>query len=528
MAKTGVTRRGFLNLVGRAGGAAALYETMAAMGLMPVPAAYAGPPELPHGSGNGTSVVILGAGIAGMTAAYELARAGYRCTILEARERTGGRNWTLRRGDVVDELDSRQRSTFAAGPEMYFNAGPARIPQHHQALLGYCRTFGVALEARVNDNRNAFFQSDKAFGGRPLRARQFIGDGRGYIAELLAKAVNQRALDEAVTADDRERFLNMVRGFGALDRDFRYKGSPRAGFGEWPGAGDRPGKVLSPLALSEMLRTDFAYFQINWGELIDFAPTMLQPVGGMDRIARAFERRVGPMLRLGAEVREIRRAGEGVRILYRRGAGGRGHALEADFCIVTLPLSVLGAISADFPPAYKAAIAAARYEKSVKLAFQAKRRFWEDDDGIYGGISWTDQDITQIWYPTGGFHGKTGILLGAYIWTDAIAERFGALAPDERNRLAAANGTKLHASYAADVEHGISVAWAKIPHNLGAWVHWTPEGRKTAYATLLEPDGPIYLAGEHMSYVTAWQEGAVLSAQAVVRALAGRVKSRKA
>src|SRR5208282_2274488 len=204
MARARVTRRGFLNLVGRAGGATALYETMAAMGLLPVPTAYAGPPELPHGSGTGTRVVILGAGIAGMTAAYELARAGYRCTILEARERTGGRNWTLRRGDFVEELDSRQRSTFAAGREMYFNTGPARIPQYHQALLGYCRKFGVALEARVNDNRNAFLQSDKAFGGRPVRARQFINDGRGYIAELLAKAVNQHALDEAVTADDRE------------------------------------------------------------------------------------------------------------------------------------------------------------------------------------------------------------------------------------------------------------------------------------------------------------------------------------
>ena len=528
MARARVTRRGFLNLVGRAGGATALYETMAAMGLLPVPTAYAGPPELPHGSGSGTHVVILGAGIAGMTAAYELARAGYRCTILEARERTGGRNWTLRRGDVVDELDSRQRSTFAAGREMYFNTGPARIPQHHQALLAYCRKFGVALEARVNDNRNAFFQSDKAFGGRPVRARQFINDGRGYIAELLAKAVNQQALDEAVTADDRERFLAMVRQFGALDRDFRYKGSARAGFGEWPGAGDQPGKLLAPLALSEMLRTEFAYFQINWGDLIDFAPTMLQPVGGMDRIARAFERRVRPMLRLGAEVREIRRAGEGVRVLYRRRGSGRLHALQADFCIVTLPLSVLGTVAADFSPAYKQAIASASYGKAVKLAFQAKRRFWEEDDGIYGGISWTEQDITQIWYPTGGYHGRTGILLGAFVWTDAIAERFGALTPEERNRLAATNGAKLHASYAEEVEHGISVAWAKVPYNLGAWVHWTPEGRKTAYATLIEPDGPIYFAGEHMSYVTAWQEGAVLSAQAVVRALAERVRSRKA
>ena len=58
-------------------------------------------------------------------------------------------------------------------------------------------------------------------------------------------------------------------------------------------------------------------------------------------------------------------------------------------------------------------------------------------------------------------------------------------------------------------------------------MEWTPETRKTDYATLLEPDGPIYLAGEHLSFVTAWQEGAVLSAHAVVKAIAERVKSRK-
>lgn len=259
MTAGGVSRRGFLNLVGRAGGAAALYETMAAMGLLAVPAAYAGPPELRPGSGKGIRVVILGAGIAGMTAAHELAHAGYRCTILEARPRAGGRNWTLRRGDLIEETDSRQRCAFDAGAEMYVNIGPARIPQQHQAILGYCRKFGVALEPMVNDNRNAFFQSDGAFGGRPIRARQFITDSRGFIAELLAKAINQHALDEAVTAEDRERVLGMLRGFGALDRDFQYHGSSRAGFSEWPGAGLQEGKPLVLLDRAQLLQPPFAF-----------------------------------------------------------------------------------------------------------------------------------------------------------------------------------------------------------------------------------------------------------------------------
>src|ERR1043166_6161494 len=114
-----------INLVGRAGGVAAVYNTMAPMGLLPVPA-YAGPPQLAPGSGRGVRVVILGAGIAGLTAAYELTKAGYDCVVLEARDRAGGRAWTLRGGDRVEETDSTQTVAWGRGEHLYFNAGPAR------------------------------------------------------------------------------------------------------------------------------------------------------------------------------------------------------------------------------------------------------------------------------------------------------------------------------------------------------------------------------------------------------------------
>src|SRR5437870_13026926 len=125
---TGFSRRRFLHLVGKAGGAGAAYRTMAAMGLLAVPDAYAGPPELPSGSGAGVKVVIIGAGIAGMVAAYELGKAGYACRVLEARSRPGGRNWSLRGGDAVEETGGRQEVAWDAGEHMYFNPGPARIP----------------------------------------------------------------------------------------------------------------------------------------------------------------------------------------------------------------------------------------------------------------------------------------------------------------------------------------------------------------------------------------------------------------
>ncbi len=519
-----LSRRSFLNLVGRAGGSAALYQTMAAMGLLRVPGAYAGPPRLPSGLGAGHRVIVLGAGIAGLTAAYELTRAGFDCVILETRERAGGRSWTLRKGDLVRETDSRQRCGFDAGAELYANMGPARIPQHHQALLGYCRELGVALEPMVNDNRNAYLQSDKAFGGRRIRAREFIGASRGYIAELLAKAMSQHALDAELSAEDQKSFLAMLRNFGALDREHRFKGSGRLGYSDWPGAGARPGVPLAPLERAELLKPVFAYFQLNWAELIDFAPTMLQPVGGMDRIAAAFERRLHGKIRYDAAVREIRRAGAGVRIVYRDRRTGATRSIAGDTCVCTIPLPVLAGIPAGFSPEVRAAIPAASYAKVVKIAFQANRRFWEEDDHIYGGISWTEQDITQVWYPSTGFQGKQGILLGAYIWSDDIAARVGALTPRERLVLALQNGERLHDRYAEHLSHGISVAWHKVPENLGAWADWSSDARKTAYATLCRPDGPTHFAGEHLSYVTGWQEGAVLSALAAVTAITERVR----
>src|SRR5262249_33626503 len=94
----------------------------------------------------------------------------------------------------------------------------------------------------------------------------------------------------------------------------------------------------------------------------------------------------------------------------------------------------------------------------------------------------------------------------------------------ERNAMAIRCGQKLHARYADQVERGISVAWHKIPYSEGGWAEWDAEQRRTDYATLLEPDGPIHFAGEHLSYLTGWQEGAILSAHDAVAAIGRRVQ----
>jgi monoamine oxidase len=162
------TRRDFLRQVARVGGYRATYLTMQAMGLLGA-TAVAKPLALETGASHKTKVVVLGAGVAGLSAAYELGKAGYDCTVLEARDRVGGRNWTIRRGTKLELTDgSLQVCEFEQ--DLYWNAGAARLPSHHQAVLGYCREFGIALEVEVNTSRSARLFNPAANGGRPIEA----------------------------------------------------------------------------------------------------------------------------------------------------------------------------------------------------------------------------------------------------------------------------------------------------------------------------------------------------------------------
>ncbi|MGF1570026.1 MAG: flavin monoamine oxidase family protein [Nodosilinea sp.] len=527
-----MNRRTLLRLVGRAGGVAAVLTTMKAMGLLHAATTGTVRPDLPAGSGSGSKVAILGAGIAGLTAAYELTKAGYDCTVLEARDRAGGRCWTVRGGDTIQELGQAQTCRFDQADYLYMNVGPARIPHHHQGVLGYCKEFGVPLEVIVNDNRACFFHDSKAFGGKPVLNRRVVNDSRGYVAELLAKAISQNALNQAVSSEDQERILDLIGRFGSLNADRLYTGSGRAGYAEPPGAGAKSGTTYDPLDFSELLTSDFWQFKMNFAEGYNQSATMLQPVGGMDQIARAFEQRVGNQITYNAVVQQIRKTSTGVRVVYADPTSGQDAALEADFALCTLPLSVLNTLDTDFSPDYREAIAvgAKSYVNAVKHGFQAQRRFWEEDDQIYGGISWTTQDITQIWYPSTGFHQPTGILVGAYIWDNEIANPIAAMAIDQRLQAAVAQGEAVHPGYGDGLrlDTGLSVAWGNIPHSLGGWMEWDEESRATAYSRLTQPDGPLYLAGEHMSYITGWQEGSILSAHDAVRGIAAQVQGMQA
>ena len=513
-----LSRRSLIHLVGQAGGGAAAWHTMAAMGLLAAPPAYAGPPALPPGRGR--RVVIIGAGTAGMVLAYELRQAGYKPMVLEARTRPGGRNWSLRGGDSVIETGSTQPVTWDRDPHLYFNPGPARLPYSHTGILSYCRALDVDLEVLCNENRAALMQDDHAFDGAPQINRQVVNDARGFVAELAAKAVDKDLLTEPVSAEDKERLHSFLRGFGALDKDLVYRGSTRDGWADPPDA-TLPGKAASPLDIRQILTSDFWQGPIQWGELATMQSTMMQPVGGMGRIGQAFGRALGSVITYEAVVTQLRRLESGVRITWTH--AGAERRIEAPLVVVTVPFSALGGIDADFAAATRAAMAAVDYVPAGKVAFQAEQRFWEQDQQIYGGISWTSRDITQVWYPSGGLQREKGILVGAYIWSEDIGDAFAAKPLPQRLTDTLADVAHLHPAAPRFLGRGVSVAWKNIPYTQGGWAEWSREARATQFPLLLKGDGPYLFAGEHMSYITGWQEGAVRSAHHVLGDIAARM-----
>jgi monoamine oxidase len=506
-----LTRREFLHRAAAVGGSALLLNTMNAWG-MGIASRVGAPPAL-TGSGKGKKVAILGAGLAGMTAAYELGKLGYQVEVLEARGFAGGRCQTARKGFALQELGGElQTCRFDDG--LYINHGPWRIPLDHQSTLYYTKQFDIPLEVMVNDNDHAWIYMEDAgkLSKQRLRAEQVKADMRGHVAELLAKSVQAKQLDAALTADDQMRLLDYLEHEGALNkRDLLYRGRNGRGYAVNPGAGLNPGKASDPLAFSDLLAAKVGNVYSAVQEFPMHA-TMFQPVGGMDQIAKGFAKRLGKKIRYGAEVQRIRQSADGVTISVKDTASGKLSEVRADYCLCAIPLSVLRTIDADFSDGFKGAIKSVSYAPVGKIGLQMKRRFWEEDDQIYGGHVLTDiKGINTISLPSAGWQSRKGVLLGYYHYASDAIEA-SALTPAERAEFAVAAGEKIFPPYRESFESAFSVAWHRVQYNLGGWAEWDEAGRAKAYPTLLAGEGRVMLAGEHLSYLTGWQAGAIESA----------------
>ncbi|MBT9331274.1 flavin monoamine oxidase family protein [Paracidobacterium acidisoli] len=515
----GLTRRDFLMRTGQAGGFGAAFVMMQSLGLLPLPEAAAEAGRLHLVDGKGTRVVILGGGIAGLVSAYELRKAGYTCTVLEARERPGGRNWSVRDTTRVEFIDgSVQSCVFREGN--YMNAGPARLPSIHTHMLGYCRELEVPLEVEVNSSRCALMQSGKLNDGIAVQERRVVNDTRGHVSELLAKCIRKGALDEDVTADDKERMLAFLMQYGDLQPDYLFKGSQRSGFKVPPGAEKQKPEPIDPLPMHALLDADLWSGMLS-EEVIDWQPTMFQPIGGMDRIPYAFARHLGKTIRFGAEVKQIRQSAAGVTVSYQDRARGATHTVEADYCICCLPLTIMKKIDADFSDPVRAVIDSITYDHAYKIAWEAPR-FWEKQNNIYGGLSWLQQTVNVIWYPSAKFFSENGVIIGGYSVENGTP--FGKL-PDMQAKLDASRHAidLLHPGHGADLANPIYVNWGNIPFSEGSWIQGF--GRAGNLDALLVADRRVYFAGDHTSHLVGWQEGAALSAIRVINQLGARVQS---
>lgn len=504
-----LTRRGFLEQFGMVGGSALVMSAMRSWDLL---AAQAGPRPVLSGRANGAKVVVLGAGISGLTAAYELNKLGYVVSVLEARDRVGGVDWTVRRGATHTETGAggeTQTCTWDEG--QYLNSGPWRIPHWHTGVLGYCKELGVPLEVFINEAEASYFYYEGAaigpLAGKRVRLREVKADMLGYTCELMAKALDQDHLDVALTAADKERFVTFLVSEGYLDSaDRAYKKNSARGPGD-------------PNDFTALLQSGFANRIRSVMDGTGQAP-MFQPIGGMDQIPKGFQKRLGERVTLGAEVLSIRQTADGVKVAYRNAKNGKQTEVTADYCISCLPLTILRTLDVNLSPETMAAVTSTPYSTSAKMGLQMKRRFWEEDDRIFGGHLYSNLPFGEFSYPSNGYFGDKGVLLGFY--GNGQMQGVSNMPIQGRVEHVLSHASKVHPQVRAEFESAYSVFWEKVPYSMGAF-SGGGGGAADRVAALSKADGRILLGCAAVSGNGSWMEGAVGAAWKQVKALHERV-----
>lgn len=503
-----VTRRQLLMMAGAAGGSPALLRTGIAMGLIQADA-FAGPVTVtPAPDGTTKTVAILGSGIAGLTAAYELEQAGYNCILLEASHRAGGRNMTVRHGDKIDEMGHTRYCKFDQAENMYFNCGPARIPGHHQRFLHYCRALKVPLQIKANSNKLAYTHDEAAFDGKPKRIVEYHSDARGLMAELLWKAADQSSFNQMLSEEDVEKLMSFARAHGALNEKGEFKGSDRGGSTK-----DRMLHHPSPnvpMELSTLLDTSFWQGGLLGAENYDWIEPLMEITGGMDGIVKAFLANLKSKPHFNSQVKKIINVTDGVEVTYEQ--AGEFKTIKADYCFNNIPAYFMAGIENNFSAKYKSGLNSYGRGRLFKIGLQMKERFWEKE-GIYGGITYTTQPVSQIWYPSHDIHAEKGILLAAYTWGAGNTAGFESMTPEERIDFAIECGEKIHPGYGSYVENGVSIPWARMNHQMGCGISQSPEDFDEYFPLMQKPEGRHFMIGDQISHHSGWTEGALASTE---------------
>jgi monoamine oxidase len=515
------TRRVLLR--GIAGGVAA-YEAMS------LPRAVAAPmPAFPPTLGRGVRVAVLGAGVGGLCAAYELQKLGFEVAVLESSERAGGRSLTLRKGDRFQEIDGPvQTCTFEDGGWM--NAGPGRIPQHHVDVVDYCRELGVTLEPYIFSGRTNLDTRGAPEGSvrQPMPVGRIVNDLRGQVAAMLDQCMKRSGAPQNL------ELSAMLKEFGGLSGDpakpdpLTYTNATgRAGYIDPPGLLVPPPNPLPPLSMDDLVKSKVWQDSVFRETRYYWQSTLLQPAGGMDMFWKGFMRQklrhtpgrnVANLVRYRARVDTVEMKPSTVVL----GINGRA-SLEVDYVVSTVPMPIFASMKSNLDAAYLKAAAAIPIVKAGKVGWQAER-FWEQNDQIYGGISWVDGLVDQVWYPSDGFLSRLGVLTGAYMTGDKAAE-FDSKPVRERLEISRAAIDRMHPGQGKNLMHGVAIAWERMEHIRMGFVDEGSHAFRDNAPVVAAPQGNrLFQAGDQLTWLSGWQQGAILSAKLAVRQIAERTK----
>jgi len=530
MLRSGLTRRKFLQMIAAAGGAGAMASAMGAWGQIGI-AAQTTPPVL-SGSGTGTKVIVVGGGPGGCPAAYELMNHGYDVTVIEARDRLGGHAFTVRGGSKTTEYGKGEQVCDWDHEDMWFDAGPSRIPFYHRSFFHYCHELNVPLMDHKNLNLNGWVYADDIPGqlnGKRMRLHEMQADMGGYTSQLLAQAANADDLDLPLTDDDTEALLSYLVNWGILSEDdFTYGPSDHRGYTRLPDT-QSPGEIADPYPMADLFPFAASILQAAGGYLaatstFDWQTTLVKPIGGVTELYETgFRQALGDRVKLNCEATELLQTEDGVRVVYLNKETGETEEISGDYIMCNIPLSVLMKLKLDVSSEFREAIQGVPYAMALRLGLGFNRRFWEEDDWIYGGQSFSNiSQLGILHYPDDAYGAPKGVMLGMYNF-GTNAAYVSSLDYEERNQLALDLGSRIHPQMRDEYMSGFSVAWHLEPYSLGAWPSYTQRTRAEFFPRLQEPDGRIYLVGEHLSYVNAWIEGAVQAAWMQVDKLHQRV-----